>query len=200
MEVGATDFQITYDLQYKSPGSPKFTAFTQSGINTFSDEIITISEIPTVLQLNLISVVPNNTRALRKVSLDGVPVLSPDNKIFEFTIDSPEEHRVQILIEDATTNAKTEKNIVVRVNRDAIIGKLLVKPDSVGISPFTVTLDASTTTLNDPSDEIVYFTWDFGDGEIKKNISQSVVNHTYNYDQAKENGTYNPKVTVTTRK
>jgi len=48
-------------------------------------------------------------------------------------------------------------------------------------------LDASTTTLNDPGDEIVYFTWDFGDGEIKKNISQAVIQHVYNYDQTKEN-------------
>jgi hypothetical protein len=153
-----------------------------------------------VIQLNLLSVIPNNPRALRKVSLDGVPVLSPDNKVYEFTIDTPAEHVVKILVEDLTTNAKTEKELTIRVNRDAIIGKLLVKPDSVGVSPFTVTLDASTTTLNDPKDEIVYFTWDFGDGEIKKNISQSVVQHTYNYDQTKENGTYNPKVTISTRK
>jgi hypothetical protein len=31
------------------------------------------------------------------------------------------------------------------------------------MDPFTVQLDASTTTVNDPGDEIVYFTWEFGD-------------------------------------
>lgn len=200
IQVGATDFQINYDLQYKSPGSPKFAVFTQSWANTLDNEIVTISEIPTVIQLNLLSVVPNNPSALRKVSLDGVPILSPDNKVFEFTIDSPIEHRVQILVEDPSSNARTEKTLTIRVNRDAIIGKLLIKPDSVWTSPFTATLDASTTTLNDPTDEIVYFTWDFWDGEIKKNISQSIIQHVYQYDQTKENGTFNPKVTVTTRK
>ncbi|MDD3262729.1 MAG: PKD domain-containing protein [Candidatus Absconditabacteria bacterium] len=200
IEVGATDFKINYDLSYKSPGSPKFTAFNQSGLNTFVNNIVTISEIPTVIQLNLISIIPNNPRAIKKISLDGLPILSTDNKNFEFTIDSPNEHIVEILVEDSSTNAKTVETFSIYVNRDSIIGRLIIKPDSVGTSPFTVTLDASTTTLNDPEDEIVYFTWDFGDGEIKKNISQSVVQHVYNYDQTKENGTFNPKVTITTKK
>lgn len=48
---------------------------------------------------------------------------------------------------------------------------MTVKPDK-GTEPLTVTLDASTTKLNDATDEIVYFMWDFGDGESTKNISQ----------------------------
>jgi hypothetical protein len=55
------------------------------------------------------------------------------------------------------------------------------------MDPFTVQLDASTTIVNDPNDEIVYFTRDFGDGEIKKNFSQSIVSHTYRYDNKNEN-------------
>jgi hypothetical protein len=113
--------------------------------------------------LDLISVIPNNPRASKKVLVNGVPVLSSDNRSFEFTINSPEEQNVKIIVEDTSTNAKTEKNFSVYVNRDSIIGRLTVKPDSVGMSPFLVTLDASTTTLNDPTDEIVYFTRDFGD-------------------------------------
>ncbi|MBP6256172.1 PKD domain-containing protein [Patescibacteria group bacterium] len=35
-----------------------------------------------------------------------------------------------------------------------------------------VTLDASVSPLYDEKDEIVYFSWDFGDGETKQNISQ----------------------------
>jgi hypothetical protein len=37
----------------------------------------------------------------------------------------------------------------------------LVTPDLVGISPFKVKFDASATTLTDPEDKIVYFSWDF---------------------------------------
>jgi len=63
-----------------------------------------------------------------------------------------------------------------------------------------VTFDASTTVLNDATDEIVYFTWDFGDGEIKKNLSQSVISHTYKYDTKNENGDYKPVLTIKTKK
>jgi hypothetical protein len=113
--------------------------------------------------LDLISVIPNNPRASKKVVVNDVPVLSSDNRNFEFTINSPNEQNVKIIVEDPSTNAKTEKSFSIYVNRDSIIGRLTVKPDSVGMSPFLVTLDASTTTLNDPTDEIVYFTRDFGD-------------------------------------
>jgi PKD repeat protein len=77
---------------------------------------------------------------------------------------------------------------------------LLVTPDTVGIDPFTVKFDASTTKVNDPTDEIVYFTWDFGDGVVKKNLSESIVSHSYTYDTKTENGTYKPVLTITTKK
>jgi len=78
---------------------------------------------------------------------------------------------------------------------------LLVKPDTVGTDPFEVTFDASTTILNDTSDEIVSFSWDFGDGSEKKlNFSESIITHTYRYDTQNENGTFHPVLTIKTRK
>jgi hypothetical protein len=51
-----------------------------------------------------------------------------------------------------------------------------------------VILDASSTEVNVDGDEIVYFTWDFGDNsEIKKKQQNGVISHIYNYDYAKEN-------------
>jgi len=79
----------------------------------------------------LVSIIPNNPRAIKKISLDGLPVLSTDNKTFEFTIDSPNEHTVEILVEDSSTNAKTVETFSIYVNRDSIIGRLIIKPDSV---------------------------------------------------------------------
>jgi hypothetical protein len=76
----------------------------------------------------------------------------------------------------------------------------LVSPDSVGTSPFAVKFDASTTTINDPQDQIVYFSWDFGDGDVKPNLSQSIIDHIYNYDFDNENGIFYPKVTIKTKK
>jgi hypothetical protein len=55
------------------------------------------------------------------------------------------------------------KSINVSVKRDDIVPKLIITPDTVGTSPFTVNFDASTTAVNDTNDEIIYFSWDFGD-------------------------------------
>lgn len=63
-----------------------------------------------------------------------------------------------------------------------------------------MTFDASTTILSDPTDEIVYFSWDFGDGIVKPNISQSVIVHTYKYNYDTENGVFKPSVEILTKK
>jgi len=35
-----------------------------------------------------------------------------------------------------------------------------------------VDFDASTSAANEAGDEILYFSWDFGDGQVYKNTSQ----------------------------
>ncbi len=54
--------------------------------------------------------------------------------------------------------------------------------------------------MNDPEDEIIYFTWDFGDWETLNNISQWKITHQYKFDTTKESGEYYPKVTIKTKK
>jgi hypothetical protein len=70
---------------------------------------------------------------------------------------------VRIVVADANRDMGSEETFNIQIQRDDIIGKLLVKPDTVGTDPFIVQFDASTTVVNDPEDEIVYFTWNFGD-------------------------------------
>jgi len=65
--------------------------------------------------------------------------------------------------------------------------------------PLTVIIDASKTEVNVNWDEIIYFTWDFGDWEIKRNQQNAIVAHTYNYDYANENWIFTPKVKIRTR-
>ncbi|MDR3168379.1 MAG: hypothetical protein LBU27_01045 [Candidatus Peribacteria bacterium] len=43
-------------------------------------------------------------------------------------------------------------------------------------------LDASQSVITVPGDEIIYFSWDFGDGESKINLPNGVIEHTYTYD------------------
>lgn len=68
-----------------------------------------------------------------------------------------------------------------------------------GTEPLTVSLDASTTKLNNENDEIIFFTWEFGDGKSAKNVSQGKISHVYTFDQAAQQGQYVPQVTVTTK-
>lgn len=161
-----------------------------------------MTEIPTVLQLQLQQISPNMSTTTKKVWIDGKQVISSDSKIFEYTIEDNKEHEAKIVIEDIPSGAKTEIIVPIQVNRADIIGKIIVTPDTVGIDPFTVKFDASTTIVNDPTDELVSFTWDFGDGtgSIKKDFSESIITHTYRYDTIKNNGVYHPVLTIRTKK
>jgi hypothetical protein len=62
-----------------------------------------------------------------------------------------------------------------------------------------VTLDASAITLGDASDEIITFSWDFGDGRTQKNATSAKISHTYTYDTKKDSGEYSPSVSITTK-
>ncbi|MCF7835341.1 hypothetical protein K9M48_04865 [Candidatus Gracilibacteria bacterium] len=200
LEIGSMNFDILYDVYYKSPQSPNFKKIDKTNSNMYQDGNLFISEIPTVLKIDITSVVPDFPGLVKKVLINSKPVLSSNSKIFEISLDENKDYEIKIVVEDVNRDVSSEEIINVKIKRDDIIGKLLVTPDTVGMDPFTVQFDASTTTVNDPTDEIVYFTRDFGDGDIKKNFSQSVVSHTYIYDNEKENGEYFPFLTIKTKK
>ncbi|MFA5747902.1 MAG: PKD domain-containing protein [Candidatus Absconditabacterales bacterium] len=200
--VGGTDFNVLYDINFKSASSPNFELANENTgklVRLENGDLI-IKEIPTIIKLTINEIQPNDIQATKKVLLDGKSILSTDNKNWETKIEDSLDHVLTIVVVNPDRGTKTEKNINIKIKRDDIIGKLKITPDTVGIEPFTVKFDASTTTLIDPADEIVYFTWNFGDGEIKKNFSESIISHTYNYDAVKDNGEYKPILTIKTKK
>lgn len=200
IEIWQMSFDILYDLYYKSPQSPNFIKIDIKKSDMIQNWDLIIKEIPTILKLDITKIIPETPGLVKTVFLNSKPVLSSDNKGFEIALTENKNYEIKIVVSDVNRNVQSEKIINVKINRDDIIWKLLITPDTVGIDPFTVKLDASTTTINDPNDEIVYFTWDFGDWEIKKNFSQSVVSHTYRYENTKENWEYFPTVTIKTKK
>jgi len=200
MRLGWSDFDINYDLLYKTPSTPDFKSIDENNYISFEDGNIIINEIPTVIKLKINKIIPDNETATKKIFLNGESVLSLDENMAEITIDQNKEYTITIVVEDINRDMKTEENIKVKIKRDDIIGKMIVSPDYVWTDPFTVRFDASTSQINDPDDEIVYFTWDFGDWVKKTNISQSIVTHTYNYDYENENGTFDPSVVLVTKK
>ncbi len=200
INIWASDFDIVYDIKYKSPWSPQFK---QAGTETwvsFVNDVLVINEIPTIVQLNISNISPNIPGAVRRVLFDGKPIISSDNRIWEMNINTSDDHKITMVVEDTNRWLKTEKEILVKINRSDVVGKLIVLPDTVWIDPFTVTFDASTTVLNDPTDEIVYFSWDFGDGQVKRNLSESIIKHTYRYDSQNEIWEYSPVLTIRTKK
>jgi len=201
IQIGVSDFQISYDMYFKSPQTPQFKKVTNQWVVYYENDGIIVTEVPTVLRLEITQVIPNPSGLTKRVLFDNRAVLSSDGKTFEFTISDADDHEITIIAEDTANGAKTEIVIPLRVDREDLIGILLVRPSTVGTDPFEVTFDASTTILNDTTDEIVSFSWDFGDGtEPKINFSESIITHTYRYDTKNENGTFTPVVTIKTKK
>jgi len=95
------------------------------------DDILTIKEIPTIVQVQIQSVMPTSPTATQKMLLDDKPVLSSDGKTFEMKIDTSADHKLSIVIEDTARGATTEKIITVKTRKDDIVGKLTVKPDTI---------------------------------------------------------------------
>ena len=202
IQVGASSFQVNYDSYFKSSQSPQYQKVTDKGsVSLVSGQII-LTEIPTVIKLQVNQITPNIPTATKKVLIDGKQIISIDGNTFEFTIDDSADHQVTLVVEDTPSWAKTEINIPIKVNRADVIPKLIVTPDTVGTDPFTVKFDASTTVINDTGDELVSFTRDFGDGTgwIKKDFSEAIISHTYRYDVKNNNGIYHPIVTIKTKK
>lgn len=201
IQVGVSDFQISYDTYFKSPNSPQFKKVGAEGVAFLSGGELILKEIPTILKIQVNQINPNPATAVKKVLLDGKQVISSDPNNFEFTISDSNDHEATLVVEDTPSGAKTEITIPIKINREDIVGKIVVTPWTVGTDPFNVTFDASTTVLNDTGDEIVSFTRDFWDGTpIKKNFSEAIITHTYRYDTTNENGTFHPVITIKTKK
>ena len=201
IQVGVSDFQVNYDSYFKSPQSPQFKKVGNDGMVSWSGGELILTEIPTVLKLQVNQISPNTPTATKKVLIDGKQIISSDQNTFEFTIDDSNDHEATLIVEDVPSGAKTEITIPIKVNRADVVGKIVVTPGTVGTDPFNVTFDASTSVLNDTGDEIVFFTWDFWDGSpIKKNFSESIITHTYRYDTSWDNGTFHPILTIKTKK
>ncbi len=180
----------------------KYTVSLSTSNNSYDNpEQIQISQLPTTLTLQILNITPNSSSAQKRVFIDweSRPSLFSDPNTFQITIDEDKQQEITLEVSDPDQQLTTTKTIEITVNQATIIGTLLVSPETVWTSPFTVNLDASTTTLNDPNDEIVYFSRDFWDWVKNANTSESIISHTYEYDFANENGVFYPSVDMRTK-
>ena len=203
IDVWSSDFTINYTTQYKWPNDTKWQNFvgqTSGAQVILNTNGITTRVLPARIQITLNSISPQSTSLQKEVRLDNQLIQSPDGKTYEITLQNATHEEITITVSDSKTKATSTVSLPITIIQKDIIWELKIFPDSVGVSPFEVTLDASTTTITDKDDEIIYFSWDFGDGKKVANSSQARTAHTYLYDEANQNGSYTPSVVITTKK
>ena len=183
--------------------SVSYTVSTSNPSKTYNNPTsIEVTQLPTTLTLEILSINPDNDSVQRKLFKDWEQKASDfsNKNLFKVVIDEDKSQELVLQITNAEKQITNEFPINISVNRKNIVGVLKVSPDTVWTSPFEVTLDASTTSLTDPNDEIVWFSWDFWDWVKNKNTSTSIVTHEYAYDFTNENGVFYPIVTLQTKK
>lgn len=193
-----TSYQVAYDVLLSTPRAPEFKKIDVASV--VKDKSISIVEVPTKIKLRLNTIEPFTYDTMVQVSFDERPVVETQKNEYLFDIRDSEEHVIKIKIQDKIRELVYEEVLKTKIWLDDIIGDLkVIGKEYSGFSPFTVTLDASATKLNDAQDEIAYFSWDFGDGQVKKNLSSSVIKHTYVYNSETNSGVYLPSVSVFTK-
>ena len=205
IQMKKESFKVSYTILSKESDSLKFRELCNSNSTAYSNcKQVELDVVPKSYQLQIKSVSPYSNTTKKAVFLNDKPILN-DNDIYSFDIPDEWTYYLTIVTSDEVRWMEEETiEIKFMADKPDIVGNMTVtsadtrKPVSEGFEPLTVILDASKTEINVPGDEIVYFTWDFGDGEIKTNQQNGVVAHTYNYDYIKENGIFQPKVTVRT--
>jgi len=201
--VGTVQHDVGYRISYKAVNDSDFKLVNgdSEATATMEDWTLIVKELPIELDLLIDSIVPLTQDTTPQVLINNRPVLSSNDRNFIFNITDQWDQSITILIKEWNDpKNNTEIIIPVEINQSTVIANLIAIWWTVWFDPFEVRLDASTTSLTDPDDEIIYFTWDFWDGVVNTNTSQGTIKHTYNYDLETENWEFMPTVTIKTKK
>ncbi len=160
-------------------------------------EKITTELIPSTFQIQVERTVPD-ANADVEVFFNGREIF-PTNRVYEFTVNQEWLFDLEFVVTNDKGKSSTQTYPVL-TSRNSVEALIKVNGEPVGEDPFEVELDASVSPLYDEDDEIVFFTRDFGDGEILQKVSQGKISHTYKFDAENTRGEFYPSVTVFTRK
>lgn len=192
LQLATEKLTFDYTLTHQPIGEKGY-----KNLNVNNDKI-TLEKIPQDLQFVFKNLSTSNLALKKKVFIDGEALIDNDG-VYHFQIEDEGIHTLHIEVEDTEKNLKTEKTITIEVTTPEIACSLKANPDS-WYENLNVKFDASEVKIKDKDDSAIYFSFDFGDGEKKENITNGLINHTYTYDYDKENGEYHPKVKIRTRK
>lgn len=197
--VGFTWNQVAFTLKYKQDASAPFVSLSGSTDVKLDEpnQTIKVNILPATLEFTITDIFPDKTAKVA-VYFDGKQIFEERDDVYELNIGALGKKPLEFRVTTAQGKVSSQE-YTIDISRASV--SALIKADPVvGEDPLEVVLDASVSPLYDEEDEIVYFTWDFGDGKTLQNVSQGKVTHTYVFDQTKQQGEYYPSVTVKTRK
>ena len=196
--IEKSTFNVLYEVYASSPNDMTYRKLDTNAIS--EKKLISLTEIPTKLKLKLLKVEPKTYNTKIDIFLNDKPVIFTTEGEYIFDIRSAHEHKIKIQIQDKVRGLDYEEVLTAKIGLEDILGQLKVLGESIGYEPFEITLDASSSRLNDPDDQLTYFSWDFGDGQKQAKVSNGVIKHKYRFDYEKNNGTFTPSVTIYTQK
>ena len=170
---------------------------TQTTEVELEDDTIFVNQVPTTIQLRIDRIIPDES-AEATIYYENKE-LFVDNGVVEFTVNKVWETQldIQILNDDGD---ESNQEYLVSTSRNTVNARIEVLQGAVGEDPLEVILDASISDIYDEDDEIVFFSWDFGDGQTRPKVSQGKIEHVYTFDTDNNRWEYYPKVVVQTRK
>lgn len=198
LSIGNQWYKIFTSFFTKLPTEKDYQKIEMSWQNSANNSTIEISDLPTMLQFKIEKTIPQVSNPNYEVYLGKKLVNPSDQWVYTIRIEDAKSQKLQIKWLD-DQQKEFYKNFDIIVKKKNVIANIKVDK-AVWFDPLVVKLDASISKLNDPDDEIIYFTRDFGDGKSLNNISQWKITHQYEFDTTRESGEYYPKVTIKTKK
>ncbi len=198
LTVGFDGNQVDFDLKFAEEATDPFIAVDDTTKVTLDQKnsLINVAMLPAVLEFTINKIRPDPTATL-KVYYAGRQIFADSPNVYDVNIGTLGEQPLDFVITTAQ-GKETHQPYTVRTSRTSVKAMIEVS-EAVWTDPFEVTLDASISPLYDENDEIVYFSWDFGDGETRTNVSQWKIDHIYKFNEDKQSGEYYPSVTVRTK-
>jgi len=154
---------------------------------------ILVPKLPYEYKIQVTNIRPDNDDVKVGFDIDWDWEIDEEWDTYEFKMKDKEDKDITVIVSDDFGN-KEEKTLHFKINLQPIIWDLQVSKTEWE-APLKVKFDASWTEVTDEDDKIVYFNWDFGDGNVLKDTRQWVVYNTY-----EQYGEYIASVEIITKK
>lgn len=118
-------------MQFKTASQTSFATVSESSDVFRRGNSIVVTELPTILQLSIVDILPRTPDTEIKVFLNDVAILSFDQQRYEMRIDQDGSNEIRIEVVDVVRGTQTTISIPIEIEQEPIVGKFVVTPDTV---------------------------------------------------------------------